>query len=116
MALALAAIVAAAAAVTGADALSAAPLAAFPKLAAFLDRARTDPASLATDLRESPVAQIGRPMQPSAAPLANKTFPIVVAHGMGDSCFNAGMKSIAKESGAHAGVCKLKTANLCTAE
>ena len=31
-------------------------------------------------------------------------LPIVAAHGMGDSCFNAGMKSITAEAGTEMGV------------
>jgi len=32
------------------------------------------------------------------------TYPLVFMHGMGDSCFNSGMKQITKESGEHLGV------------
>ena len=31
-------------------------------------------------------------------------LPLVVAHGMGDSCYNPGMKSITKATGNHLGV------------
>ena len=34
---------------------------------------------------------------------ANNTFPTVLAHGMGDSCFNGGMKEITKDVGTHIG-------------
>eukprot|EP01051_Picozoa_sp_SAG22_P011191 SAG22_NODE_1057_length_5776_cov_5.548529_4_plen_112_part_00 len=58
--------------------------ASLPKLAAFLERARLDPASVAADLRASPLAAIAEPVGPSAAPRAEAgALPIVVAHGMG---------------------------------
>merc|ERR1711988_1710773 len=34
---------------------------------------------------------------------ANNTFPTVLAHGLGDSCFNGGMKEITKDVGTHIG-------------
>jgi len=35
---------------------------------------------------------------------ASATLPLVFAHGMGDSCFNKGMKQITAEAGTHVGV------------
>lgn len=76
-----------------------------PKLAQLIARAQADPQSVARELKSSPIAQLARPMQPSAQRgLANATLPLVVAHGMGDSCFNPGMKSVTKEAGEHLGV------------
>lgn len=76
-----------------------------PKLAALLARAEADPESVARDLKSSPLAQLAAPLQPSARRVAvNATLPLVVAHGMGDSCFNPGMKSVTKEAGSHLGV------------
>ena len=78
-----------------------------PKLGALLERARSEPAAVAEDLRASPLAQIvkAEDYAPSAAPMSPAaSLPIVVAHGMGDSCFNAGMKQITQQAGSHAGV------------
>ena len=52
-----------------------------PALAALLERARTEPAALAKDLRESELARIGQPLGPSASPTGAGKLPIVVAHG-----------------------------------
>ena len=41
---------------------------------------------------------------PEAAAWDTDGTPVVVAHGMGDSCFNSGMKSITKAAGAKLGV------------
>jgi len=82
------------------------PDAVHPKLAAFLRRAETEPAKLAKELRESPVAviasEVNVPPFNHEGAKANP-LPIVVAHGMGDSCFNAGMKSITKAAGNNVG-------------
>jgi len=76
-----------------------------PKLAAFVERARTEPELLAQELKQSSQSTIANPISASTNPHATAMqYPIVVTHGMGDSCFNAGMKSITKQSGAHAGV------------
>ena len=76
-----------------------------PKFAALLARAEADPASVARDLVASPLAQLATPLQPSPQRGAlNGTLPLVVAHGMGDSCFNPGMMSLASVAGEHLGV------------
>lgn len=64
----------------------------------------TDPAGLAKLIRESEMAAIAPEIGDVLArdPKAG-ALPSVLAHGMGDSCFNAGMKSITKAVGAHLG-------------
>jgi len=66
---------------------------------------------LADQLRRSVFSSIVRPFE--HVTLSSKknvgadskiTLPIVFAHGMGDSCFNPGMKQITQLSGQHAGV------------
>ena len=76
-----------------------------PSLAAMVSRAALEPEALAEELRTSPVAQIA-PSFSSFTPAGakNASLPIVVAHGMGDSCFNPGMKSITKAAGERLGV------------
>eukprot|EP00040_Diaphanoeca_grandis_P038720 m.257178 g.257178 ORF g.257178 m.257178 type:complete len:355 (+) comp35032_c0_seq1:67-1131(+) len=78
-----------------------------PKLAAMVEHARTDPAGLAKALKDASASTIAQEIGASTNPHVHSDameYPIVVTHGMGDSCFNAGMKSITKQSGAHAGV------------
>jgi palmitoyl-protein thioesterase len=78
-----------------------------PKLAALLERARAEPAALAEELRLAThhTRVQAADFAPSAAPMSPAaSLPIVVAHGMGDSCFNAGMKQITQQAGQHAGV------------
>lgn len=76
-----------------------------PKLGKMMHRALSEPEILAEELRKSPIAQIAPEIgtSPPQAPKAG-ALPIVITHGMGDSCFNGGMKSITKAAGAHAGV------------
>lgn len=77
----------------------------FPKLAAVIAKARTDPETLAEEIRTSPIAAIANEVAlPPARAAGNSTLPVVIAHGMGDSCFNAGMKSITAAAGSHLGV------------
>jgi len=62
---------------------------------------------LARQIRESPLSAIFPNTTitvPEFNQMGNGTVPIVVAHGMGDSCFNPGMKSITKAAGNHLGV------------
>lgn len=79
-----------------------------PELATFILRAETEPEKLAAELRASPIAQLAPVFEHRANKKVVHTsaddFPIVVTHGMGDSCFNAGMKSITADAGAHKGV------------
>jgi len=73
-----------------------------PSLSAMVKRAALEPQALAEELRASPIAQLA-PMflpkptflpKPRLGGVRNSTLPMVVAHGMGDSCFNPGMGSI----------------------
>ena len=75
-----------------------------PNLHDVVKRAITEPAALAEELRTSPLAAIAPTFSMPAAGLNNATLPIVVAHGMGDSCFNPGMKSITQAAGARLSV------------
>lgn len=71
----------------------------------LLQLAETNPDQLAMEMQQSGLAAI--------APVMNETFvgefhstnglPTVVAHGMGDSCFNPGMESITKAIGTKTG-------------
>lgn len=78
-----------------------------PELASLILRANYEPEKLAKEFRESELAQIAplwtdyklKSVEPAADAL-----PIVVTHGMGDSCFNAGMKQITAAAGSHVGV------------
>merc|ERR1711968_4747 len=68
---------------------------------------RTDPATLAEEIRNSPYAAIAPVMDEAALaalPVSSTNgIPTVVAHGMGDSCFNPGMKSITQAIGQKTG-------------
>lgn len=76
-----------------------------PKLTAFVEAARSNPAELAAELRDAfPITVASAMDVPSDSRLKAAAYPIVVTHGMGDSCFNPGMKSITKAAGAHSGV------------
>ena len=76
-----------------------------PSLASMVSRAALEPESLATELRASPVAHVAPTFSSVTPPGAkNASLPIVVAHGMGDSCYNPGMKSITKAAGDRLGV------------
>lgn len=67
----------------------------------------SNPELLAKYIAESPLAVIqkdfvvddGEPV----SDVVSGALPIVVAHGMGDSCFNSGMKSITKAAGSRVG-------------
>lgn len=71
---------------------------------ALLHRNMTDPHSLAVELATSELAAVVKWTSKSSVVWPNKThtsIPVIMAHGMGDSCFNSGMKQIAKDVGAH---------------
>lgn len=75
-------------------------------LRSIVELASTDPERLALMLQQAPFAAVAQnvsvpPYRPSTA--ANP-LPLVVAHGMGDSCFNPGMKSVTQASGNRLGV------------
>lgn len=79
-----------------------------PELANYILRANYEPEKLAAELRASPLAQLAPewkdvPAKKAVQPNADK-LPIVVTHGMGDSCFNPGMKQITAAAGSHKGV------------
>jgi palmitoyl-protein thioesterase len=66
-----------------------------------------DEAAFADMLAKSPISTVMEEIEmPAARKLADgeaSALPIVVAHGMGDSCFNSGMKSITKAAGVKVG-------------
>lgn len=77
-----------------------------PKLAALHDRAANDSQALADELASSPIAQIAPLLEVVSSKTRSSAVasaPIVVTHGMGDSCFNPGMQSVTKAAGDHAG-------------
>jgi len=67
-------------------------------------KSKADPAGFANELRSSPYAAVVD--WPGALTLGggSSSLPLVFAHGMGDSCFNAGMKQITADSGKHLNV------------
>merc|ERR1712093_136388 len=68
---------------------------------------KNKPEILAKEIRESGLAAIAPVMSDSAlleiADAPTNGLPTVVAHGMGDSCFNPGMKSITQAIGQKTG-------------
>lgn len=80
-------------------------------LTKLMELAVSDPSSLAEMLRNSPLAAIvDVPKEEITAPRPHSELetdgqlPFVFAHGMGDSCFNSGMKQITQDSAKHVGV------------
>jgi palmitoyl-protein thioesterase len=79
-------------------------------LASLLERASRDAESVYKDILASPLTTI-LPVKdiptPNKALLSRRSAgsapPLVLAHGMGDSCFNAGMKQLTEEAGTHIG-------------
>eukprot|EP00658_Telonema_sp_P-2_P022788 TRINITY_DN19117_c0_g2_i1.p1 TRINITY_DN19117_c0_g2~~TRINITY_DN19117_c0_g2_i1.p1 ORF type:complete len:357 (+),score=118.42 TRINITY_DN19117_c0_g2_i1:190-1260(+) len=73
----------------------------------MLDLAESNPELLAKELAGSPAAAIAPEMNSTAVlelvPTPTNGIPTVVAHGMGDSCFNPGMKSITEAIGTKTG-------------
>jgi len=51
-----------------------------------------------------PDFEVSKQVNPQSKVAEDITLPLVFMHGMGDSCFNRGMKNIAKNSGKHVGV------------
>jgi len=79
------------------------------ELKGLVELAEKDPESLAKMIRDSPLAQIASNVTVGPFVERNETaigsgLPVVVAHGMGDSCFNPGMQSITKATGNRLGV------------
>lgn len=79
-----------------------------PTLLALVERAVSEPEALAAELSESPLAAIAPtfalPDVAPTGPAAAGDLPIVVTHGMGDSCFNPGMQSVVALAGKTLGV------------
>lgn len=81
-----------------------------PKLANMILRAEIEPEKLAEELKNSPFAQLAPEgsafgtLRSEVVNAAADSLPIVVTHGMGDSCFNPGMKQITAAAGQHKGV------------
>jgi len=75
-------------------------------LKAIINLAETDAESLAEMIQESPLAAImpNVTVGPFKVNANASQLPVVVAHGMGDSCFNPGMKSVTQAAGNHLGV------------
>jgi len=74
-------------------------------LKAIVELAESNPAELAAQIAASPLAAIATNVTvPPFRTSTNNSVPLVVAHGMGDSCFNPGMKSVTQAAGSHLGV------------
>jgi palmitoyl-protein thioesterase len=74
-----------------------------PTLKYLQDLAESNPEEAAKMFAESPLAAIVPELDIPVEALSGNYLPTVVAHGMGDSCFNAGMKSITKGIGSTTG-------------
>jgi palmitoyl-protein thioesterase len=77
-------------------------------LTELLQMAEEEPKALAQLIRQSGLAQMAPTFsenagEATAVSSAASDLPFVLAHGMGDSCFNPGMKSITTAVGKHAG-------------
>jgi palmitoyl-protein thioesterase len=73
----------------------------------ILKSAESEPEAFAEELRTSGLAAIislSFPEEKTSSSRDDTVLPLVFLHGMGDSCFNGGMKSITKESGVYMGV------------
>lgn len=82
-----------------------------PQLAALLEHAKREPEAVARELGSLRFgASKANAIVPehyattAGAAAANATRPVVLAHGMGDSCFNGGMKSVTALVGDRLGV------------
>ena len=79
----------------------------FPTLTKLATMCHEDPEGLVEELVASPIAAIAQEVEVPAVRrtlAATDNLPIVAAHGMGDSCFNSGMKSVTEAAGAEMGV------------
>lgn len=78
------------------------------KLGALKARIQSNPGDFIDELRHSEFAQLAPEFKTlekrKSSPASSSTLPLVFLHGMGDSCFNNGMKSITEESGDYLGV------------
>jgi len=88
-----------------------------PALKLLTDLATESPEDLAKLIADSPLAAIA-PVVDAPEEVGNGSYlPTVVAHGMGDSCFNPGMQSITKGIGQKTGeysVCYGTAGNVIT--
>jgi palmitoyl-protein thioesterase len=79
-----------------------------PALERLIDLCHNDPETLADELMKSPIAAVAKELNVESRQQLkasdNGNWPIVTAHGMGDSCFNRGMESVTEEAGAEMGV------------
>lgn len=76
----------------------------YPTLCRLLDMATSEPEKLADMLQNSSFAAVHKGFDKKQGDRIRKSastgaLPIVTAHGMGDSCFNNGMKSLTEEAG-----------------
>ncbi len=82
------------------------------RLIELIERSKSDGEALARELAASELSilmpnmsvAIGGPPSPVEKLSAGTGMPVVLAHGMGDSCFNPGFRSVTKLVGAHLGV------------
>jgi len=74
-----------------------------PTLKFLQELAHTSPEDAAKEIASSPLAAISPEVSLPAVAAQGSFLPTVVAHGMGDTCFNPGMKSITKGIGQKAG-------------
>ena len=83
-----------------------------PALQALVNAAASNPAALAEEMREVSQATIAQDLGEWRAADGfvprNASLPVVLAHGMGDSCFNGGFKSVTAAVGT-----KLNTYAVC---
>ena len=70
-----------------------------PSLVAMLAMATDAPEQLADLIKASPMSVVADEVDMPAAGAGDAALPVVVAHGMGDSCYNSGMKSITEAAG-----------------
>jgi|TARA_B110000971_G_scaffold217892_1_gene255681 palmitoyl-protein thioesterase len=77
-----------------------------PSLCKILDLSQTNPEVLADQLAASELSTVMSPVPMPETPTLledSDALPVVIAHGMGDSCFNRGMQSITEAAGAKVG-------------
>jgi len=67
-------------------------------------RSLVEPELLAKEFNSSELAALAPFLEVNTAGAATSSVPVVVAHGMGDSCFNPGMKSVTNAAGTRLGV------------
>ena len=79
-----------------------------PHLARLVAAAAAEPEQLAAEMRAEMHATVmhdlGEWREEDGFTARNASVPVVLAHGMGDSCFNSGMKSVATAIGKKLGV------------